>query len=49
MLGFGTARDMIGFEKKGERKIVPKRKRPKKIQSLINRTGLRAKATIGTR
>lgn len=26
----GTIRDRIGFEKKGKRKISPKRKRPKK-------------------
>jgi hypothetical protein len=25
----GTTRDRIGFERKGERKLVPKRKRPK--------------------
>ena len=43
IFGLSTRRDMIGFEKKGERKIVPKRKRPKKFQSLLNRTGLKAK------
>ena len=31
ILGFGgTVRDKIGFEKKGKRKIVAKRKRPKR-------------------
>lgn len=30
MLGLGTRREQIGFEKEGERRIVPKRKRPKK-------------------
>ncbi len=42
-LGIGTVRDMIGFEKVGERKLVAKRKRPKKSTSLLDRTPLRAK------
>jgi hypothetical protein len=40
-----TRRNIIGFEKPGERKIAPKRKRPEKFQSQLNRTGLRAKTT----
>jgi len=43
MLGFGgTRRDIIGFETKGERKVVPKRKRPKrKLGDIIARTPLK--------
>jgi hypothetical protein len=43
VLGFGgTRRDIIGFEKKGERKVVPKRKRPKKkLGDIIARTPLK--------
>lgn len=40
----GTVRDKIGFEKKGERKLVPKRKRPKKkFGDLIARTDFKSK------
>lgn len=45
LLGVETRRNIIGFEKPGERKIAPKRKRPKKFQSVLNRTILRAKTT----
>jgi len=39
MLGFGTRREQIGFEKEGERRIIPQRKRPKKKPGrLIART-----------
>jgi hypothetical protein len=38
-----TRRNIIGFEKPGERKIAPERKRPEKFQPILNRTGLRAK------
>lgn len=44
-MGVETRRNIIGFEKPGERKIAPKRKRPKKFQSVLNRTILRAKTT----
>jgi len=43
LLGVETRRNIIGFEKPGERKIAPKRKRPKKSRSVIDRTALRAK------
>jgi len=36
---------MIGFEKPGERKVAPKRKRPKPSRSLIDKTPLRAKTS----
>jgi hypothetical protein len=40
----GTIRDKIGFEKKGKRKLVPKRKRPKKrYGDLIARTPLKSR------
>jgi len=45
LLGVETRRNIIGFEKPGERKIAPKRKRPEKFQSVLNRTALRAKTT----
>ena len=39
----GTSRDRIGFEKKGERKLVPKRKRPKrKLGDLLSRSPYRS-------
>lgn len=41
-LGLSTRRDMIGFEKKGQKKIVPKRKRPKKSTGLLARTIFKA-------
>lgn len=39
-LGIGTTRDEIGFEIKGRRKVVPKRKRPvsKPGNRLLDRT-----------
>ena len=43
LLGIETLRNIIGFEKPGERKILPKRKRPKKVRDLLDRTGLRAR------
>jgi len=45
-LGFGgTTRDKIGFEKKGKRKIVPKRKRPKRrLGDLLARSPFRSSA-----
>jgi len=45
LLGFETRRGMIGFEKPGERKVAPKRKRPKPSRSLIDKTPLRAKTS----
>lgn len=42
MLGLETRRDIIGFEKPGEKKIVAKRKRPKKPTSILFRSPLRA-------
>jgi hypothetical protein len=45
LLGIETRRSMIGFEKPGERKNVPERKRPERFQSLLNRTSLRAPST----
>lgn len=44
VLGFGgTIRDKIGFEKKGKRKLVPKRKRPKKnFGDLLARSSFRS-------
>jgi hypothetical protein len=44
VLGFGgTVRDRIGFEKKGERKKFPKRKRPKKRHGdLLSRSEFRS-------
>lgn len=45
MLGLETRRDIIGFEKPGERKILPKRKRPKKDHSLLFKSPLRAKTS----
>lgn len=39
----GTQRDQIGFEKKGERKLSPKRKRPKrKLGDLLARSPYRS-------
>lgn len=45
VLGFGgTIRDKIGFEKKGKRKLSPKRKRPKKrFGDLLARGAFRSK------
>ena len=45
LLGVETRRNIIGFEQPGERKIAPKRKRPEKFQSLLNRTMLRSQTT----
>jgi len=45
LFGVETRRNIIGFEKPGERKMVSKRKRPEKFQSVLNRTNLRAKTT----
>lgn len=45
MLGLETRRSMIGFEKPGERKIIPKRKRPEKQTSLLFKSPLRAKTS----
>lgn len=44
VLGFGgTRRDRIGFEKKGERKVFPKRKRPKqRMGDLLSRSPYRS-------
>jgi len=44
VLGFGgTTRDKIGFEQKGKRKLVPKRKRPKKrFGDLLSRGSFRS-------
>jgi len=44
ILGFkGTARDRIGFEQKGKKKLVPKRKRPKhKMGDLLARGEFRS-------
>jgi len=44
VLGFGgTRRDKIGFEQKGKRKLVPKRKRPKqKLGDLLARSPYRS-------
>jgi len=39
----GTVRDRIGFEAKGKKKIVPKRKRPKKrLGDLLARSQYRS-------
>jgi hypothetical protein len=44
ILGFGgTVRDKIGFEKKGKKKLVPKRKRPKRnFGDLLSRSSFRS-------
>lgn len=42
-LGFTTVRDLIGFEKRGKRKLIVKRKRPKR-RSLLAGTPFRAKS-----
>jgi hypothetical protein len=42
-LGIPTRREAVGFEKPGEKKLIPKRKRPKKSDSLLDKTVFRAK------
>jgi len=44
-LGIGTARDMIGFEKRGAKKIVPSRARPTHKDRILDRSPFRSKTS----
>ena len=41
-LGIPTRREMFGFEKPGEKKLIPKRKRPEKSKSILDKTVFQA-------